>query len=150
MPKKSKTFSYVHIGLFTNRPKRLINFYQAFFGFKQEKVGLIDKKTSKQIFGLSYECKMYVLALDTLRLELFHPKSTKLKRSSRDIVGLNHWGFFVKDKHKFAEQLKKAGARIKKIKRPSGHFVYFVSDPDNNLIEIMEPPTNLCTPRRCT
>ena len=140
MPKRQKILSYVHIGLFTNRPKRLINFYKKTFGFYQEKISLVNKEATKRIFGLPHECEMFVLAFDKLRLEIFHPKAGKLKKNPRNVEGPNHWGFFVKDKDKSAAQFKKAGAKIKKVKRPGGRFVYFVSDPDKNLIEIMEPP----------
>lgn len=175
MPKKSKALSYVHIGMFTNNPRRLIKFYKSAFGFKQEKVGLLPGKITKQIFRVSCDWHMVVLALDDIRIEIFYADSLKFKKKAKETIdiiqkdaltgtsrpylyllgkgliqedrpylfhlgkGLNHWGYFVKDKHKFVKQLERRGVKVKKVKRGE-RFVYFVNDPDGNLIELMEPP----------
>lgn len=141
MSKKNTALSYVHIGMFTNNLQRLIKFYQSKFGFRIEKTGLLSKKLIRQIFGLSCECRMCVLALKGIRIEIFYSDSLKFQNRVKKTKGINHWGYFVKDKSKFASKLARRGVRIKKIKRGGGRFVYFALDPDKNLIEIMEMPS---------
>ncbi|PIQ89555.1 MAG: hypothetical protein COV72_02725 [Candidatus Omnitrophica bacterium CG11_big_fil_rev_8_21_14_0_20_42_13] len=140
MYRKIKTCAYAHIGIFSNKPLSLIRFYENIFGFSKEKQSLIPKNIIKKIFGIDCGCLMTVLSKGHIRLEIFSARSIKFKKQIKNFRGLNHWGYFVKDKARFVKYLLKSGVKIRKIKRGS-HFVYFASDPEKNLIEIMEPPT---------
>lgn len=139
MPQKTyHPLAYTHIGIFTSHPKRLINFYRNALGFKQEKVNQLPGTLIKQIFGIACACRMNVLSQGSIKIEIFSSKDQKFKKDNRLTQGLNHWGYFVKNKVDFARKLVKSGQRVKKIKRGE-HFVYFTYDPDNNPIEIAEP-----------
>jgi catechol 2,3-dioxygenase-like lactoylglutathione lyase family enzyme len=140
MHKNSNSLPYIHIGLFTNNPKGLEKFYKSALGFVKEKENIIPKEIMYKIFGIRSKCNMIVLALSDIRLEIFYSRSLKFKKKIQSIIGLNHWGYFVKDKHKFVDILMQSGIKVNRIKRDNNRFTYFVNDPDGNRIEIMEPP----------
>lgn len=127
-----------HIGIFTGHHKRLLDFYMPVLGFKKEYQTVLSKEVMYLIFGIPYECHMVKLIGGGIVLEVFWLDNYKLKSAGRWMSGYNHFGLEVKDRDRFIKRLRarfKAG--IIKVDR-GGHFVYFIRDPDGNLIEVKE------------
>lgn len=128
-----------HLGLFTQRPKRILNFYLRGLGFKKEYQTLLPKSVIYPIFKINQECHMAKLIKDDIALEIFWFGKYKLKDAGRGTVGCNHFGLEVKDREKFLRRLHKR-LKLKIIKVDRGSYsVYFLQDPDKNLIEVKEP-----------
>ncbi|MGQ9465520.1 MAG: VOC family protein [bacterium] len=125
-----------HIGIFTEKPYKLINFYRQVFGLKREKEEILAPEFVQKIFGLNARCIFVKLKSADVVIEIFAPVKKKLKHSS-GLTGFNHIGIGVKEREEFIKQLKKNGVKIISVKRNS-HKVYFLMDPDMNLIEIRE------------
>lgn len=127
-----------HIGIFTGHHKRLLDFYLPALGLKKEYQDILPKEVMYPIFGLPYKCHMVKLIGGGIILEIFWLDDYKLKSAGRWMSGYNHFGLEVKDRDRFIKRLKtRFKARIIKVDR-GGHFVYFIRDPDGNLIEIKE------------
>jgi len=124
-----------HIGIFSNHSKRLVDFYTKSLGFKKEKKEILPKIIVKKIFGISHNCKFIKLTSGHMKIEIFEPIDARMRKGLNDITGYNHWGYCVRDRKKFAQNLKRKGLNIIEIKRNS-HSVYFITDPDGNRIEI--------------
>lgn len=125
-----------HIGIFTEKPYKLINFYRQVFGFKREKEEILSKRIVQKIFGLNDRCIFVKLRSEDVVIEIFTPVKKKLKHSF-GLIGFNHIGINVKERKKFIKQLKKNRIKLIEIMRNS-HKVFFLMDPDKNLIEIRE------------
>jgi len=124
-----------HIGILTDRSERLVNFYVTMLGFKKEKEEILAKAIIKQIFGISANCKFIRLVMDEVIIEIFEPISSCVHARINSIIGYNHWGYCVADKKRFIQSLKRRKVNIIEVKR-NEHVVYFVRDPDGNLVEI--------------
>ena len=70
-------------------------------------------------------------------LELFEPLSTKVREAISRVSCLNHWGYCVENREDFVQNLREKDVPVIEIKR-NGRTVYFVTDPDTNLIEIRD------------
>lgn len=128
-----------HIGVFTNHPRRLLTFYEKQLGFKKEYKTLLPKSLVTQIFGVEHDCFLVKLLLDTTCIELFWLKGKKLKETNQLLIGINHFCITVSDKRVFCETLaKKHKIKIIKVHRDKNYYVYFIKDPDNNLIEVKD------------
>lgn len=127
-----------HVGIFTTHHKRLLNFYFSALGFKKEYQALLPSEVMRPVFGMPRECHMVKLVRDDIALEIFWLSDYKLKRAGGWVSGYNHFGLEVKNRERFLKQLgAKLRVKIIKVDR-SGHFVYFIRDPEGNLIEIKE------------
>lgn len=127
-----------HLGLFTQRPKRILNFYLRGLGFKKESQMLLSNQVMHHIFKIPQECHMAKLIRDDMALEIFWFEKYKLKETGTGACGYNHFGIEVRDREKFLRHISKR-LKIKIIKAERGsHFVYFLQDPDKNLIEVKE------------
>jgi len=126
-----------HVGLFTNRPRSILHFYQRKLGLRKEYRTVLSRDIMNKIFGINIDCYMDKLTLDDLCIEVFHPKNMRKGKKIRKIVGINHFCLGVADKKKFCDKLeKKFRVRIIRIKKDNNYYVYFIKDPDGNLIEI--------------
>lgn len=123
-----------HIGLFTNHPKRLLNFYEKRFGFKREYEVSLSKEIVKSIFKITKRCSMVRLSFGkSERLEIFWTKDKRLKKRRLNTTGYNHYVLSVMDRDKFTERLKSSGIKVTRINR-NGRYPYFIKDPDGNLL----------------
>jgi catechol 2,3-dioxygenase-like lactoylglutathione lyase family enzyme len=128
-----------HIGMFSQNPKKLIAFYTEKLGFDLVDSKTISKDWMTQIFGLAAACQLIKLRFDSAILEIFVPQSGagELKNRISSSGGYNHWALGVKDKEAFVRELEKKGVSLLKLEG-KGRFIYFVKDPEENLIEIYQ------------
>ncbi len=124
-----------HIGIYTNHAERLVDFYTSKLAFKKVKEENLDRTIFKQIFGVAADCRFIKLRSDSIMLEIFEPITGRARRSLRNSIGINHWGYCVDDREKFVQKLRRQKVPVIEIER-NGHRVYFVADPDGNRIEI--------------
>lgn len=126
-----------HIGLFTDNAARLKEFYEDILGFSVMHESVLPMSTVEQIFGVKCDCRFIKLFKNDFMLEIFEPLSTNLDKRVASSVGVNHWGYSVDNREAFVAELRKNGAHVIEVER-NGHSVYFITDPDENRIEIRE------------
>lgn len=126
-----------HIGVFSNNYRRLLNFYVKKLGFREEFQTQLPASIIHKIFGIPCSCKFIRLVSGSVKLEIFQLFSGGLSKKHNRIIGYNHWGFRVKNKTAFCKRLKKKKVKIIEITR-NKRKVYFIKDPDANLIEIRD------------
>jgi catechol 2,3-dioxygenase-like lactoylglutathione lyase family enzyme len=124
-----------HIGIYTNHARKLEKFYTQKLGFKKEKEEILGQSIVELIFGLRAQLKFIRLTSGSMMIELFEPQSVRIKKKMSSITGYHHWGYCVPDRIKFVKKLKRQGVHVIEVKR-NKHTVYFITDPDENLIEI--------------
>lgn len=128
-----------HLGIFTGNPQNLIKFYTEKLGFEEGETKLVSKDLMEKIFGIPSTCTLAKLRLGQSILEIITPQNLNLKRRDSDISGYNHWALGVADKEKFCQKLKQKGVTVLQVER-EGRKIFFVEDPEGNLIEIYESP----------
>ncbi len=126
-----------HVGLLTNNCKKLADFYISKLNFKKEKEEILPRSVARPIFGLPSDFIFIRLVSGNMKLELFQPTSLSLLKHRRRNAGFNHWGYCVADRKRFAKALERKNIPIIEIKR-NAHFIYFIKDPDGNLVEIRD------------
>lgn len=131
----NKTFH--HIGLFSKKPKKLIEFYTNCLGFEQLDTKSVSKEWMAQIFGVPVECQLIKLRIDSLVIEIFASPELELEERGIPSAGYNHWGLGVEDKESFVQELGRKRVPILKLEG-TGRFIYFIKDPEGNLIEIYQ------------
>ena len=70
-------------------------------------------------------------------MEIFVPSTGKLTSRVPSTQGYNHWGLSVGDKELFVRELERKGVQVLRLES-NGRFIYFIRDPEGNLIEIYE------------
>lgn len=128
-----------HLGVFTSNPQNLIKFYTEKLGFEEGETKLVSEDLMEKIFGIRSTCTLTKLRLGQSILEIITPQNLNLKRRESDISGYNHWALGVTDKNKFSQELRQKGVNILQVER-EGRKIFFVEDPEGNLIEIYETP----------
>jgi len=126
-----------HIGLFSQYPDKLLPFYTEKLGFESQGSKSISKEWMIQIFGMPAACQLIKLRYGSAVVEIFVPRVEGLKNRITPSVGYNHWGLSVEDKEAYVRRLEKVGVPILKLEG-TGKFIYFIRDPEGNLIEIYE------------
>lgn len=137
--RKTTIPSYHHLGIFTNNPQSLIQFYKEIFGFEVEKTKPVSRDLMEQIFRIPSPCTLTKLSLGQIILEIISPQNLNLKRREYEISGYNHWALEVADKEKFCQNLKQKGVAVLEVKSDD-RKIFFAKDPEGNLIEICESP----------
>lgn len=126
-----------HIGLFSQNPELLVAFYTEKLGFEHHGSKSISKEWMTQIFGMPAACQLIKLRFGSAVVEIFVPESGSLDGRITPTQGYNHWGLGVADKDLFVRELEKKGIPVLKLEGAE-RFIYFVKDPEGNLIEIYE------------
>ena len=70
-------------------------------------------------------------------VELFEPLSPDIRKGISRVAGLYHWGYCVDNREDFVKRLRTKNVPVIKIDR-NGRSVYFMTDPDENRIEIRD------------
>ena len=139
MRRKNDKHNYpcAHVALFVRDLNKMDRFYVKRLGFKVAKDYVTDANLIKSIFGFSSRCRIQFLTLGNFGVELLYFLDAQLKPYKIKTSGYNHWAIAVKNKESFCRKLKRK--RVKVIKVPKEeHFVYFIQDPESNLIEVKE------------
>jgi len=126
-----------HIGLFSQHPEILVPFYTEKLGFEEAGTKSISREWMSLIFGVPAQCRLIKLRYDSAVVEIFVPQSGRLDDKAANFQGYNHWGLRVPDKESFVRELESKGVQVLKLEG-TGRFVYFIKDPEGNLIEIYE------------
>ena len=126
-----------HLGLLSNQPLRLREFYVKKLGFTEGESRTIARDLMQKIFNLPVECRMLKLHRQDSVLEIFAPQGLELLPSHDNLTGINHFGIWVQDKEAFCTEL--AAQDVPVIKAAyKDRFIYFVQDPEGNRIEVFE------------
>ena len=126
-----------HIGIFAEDPQLLIRFYTQSLGFVEGDTRILSPELTEKIFGIRDECRLTKLKQDQAVIEIFAPLHPSLIEHRSRTAGYNHWALEVEDKEAFIQILEKRNVLVRKIDN-QGRLIYFVSDPEENLIEIYE------------
>lgn len=126
-----------HIGLFCQNPEILVPFYTEKLGFENQGSKSISGEWMTQIFGIPSACQRIKLKFGSAVLEIFVPQSGKSDDKIMPSLGYNHWALGVEDKESFVRELESKGVPVLKLEG-AGRFIYFIKDPEGNLIEISE------------
>ncbi len=129
-------FACDHIGFFTSRADRLVNFYTGKLGFALLKEDILPRAMTKAIFNVARDCRFIKLAAGNLVLEIFEPLGGKPQSKKPAAAGVNHFGLQVGDERKFVAALRRKKVRIIDVRRKD-RSIYFIVDPDGNRIEIL-------------
>jgi catechol 2,3-dioxygenase-like lactoylglutathione lyase family enzyme len=90
-----------------------------------------------QIFNMPAVCQLIKLQLDSAVVEIFVPQAARMSEQISPSLGYNHWGLGVEDKQEFVRVLEKRNVPVLKLEG-TGRYIYFIKDPEGNLIEIYE------------
>jgi catechol 2,3-dioxygenase-like lactoylglutathione lyase family enzyme len=128
-----------HIGLFSFNPDKLIVFYTEKMGFELLGVRDISQDWMSRIFGYPSACQLTKLGFGSAILEIFSPRTKSEEPESGPLPsrGYNHWAMGVADKEMYVRELEKNGVPMLKLEG-TGRFIFFVKDPEGNLIEIYQ------------
>ena len=131
------TYTCNHIGLFSFQPEELTAFYVDKLGFEQGESRFLSKDLISLIFTVPANGRMTKLFFGEITLEVFSLEGGGLKSRTVDTSGYNHWGLTVEDKEKFCAEAEERGAEVIKV-AVKDRFIYFIKDPEGNLIEVFE------------
>ncbi len=136
-----------HIGLCTADAERLVDFYRQAFGLEVTREEVLPPSLAEAVFGVPDRCRFVKMAPPpragasgeppVITVELFQPLGMPLPRRDPLGVGVNHWGLRVGDRQRAAEALSARGVTVIEVAR-GGRPIFFVRDPDGNLIELRE------------
>ena len=126
-----------HFGILAGDPVKLKEFYIDSLGFEEGETRLLPADLVDQIFSIPSSCYLTKLHHGSLVLEIFSLTDLQTEKKASVTGGYNHWGMGVQDKERFVEDLKQKNVPVMEIER-SGRLIYFVRDPEGNLIEIYE------------
>ena len=124
-----------HFGILARNPEKLKDFYIKDLGFEEEETRLLPADLVNQIFGIPSPCTLTKLKFGSLVLEIFFLTERQTEEREPVTSGYNHWGMGVEDKEQFVRDLKRKHIPLIEVER-SGRVIYFVKDPEENLIEI--------------
>jgi catechol 2,3-dioxygenase-like lactoylglutathione lyase family enzyme len=126
-----------HFGILARNPNELKEFYIKCLGFEEGKTRLLPADLVDQIFSIPSPCYLTKLRRGSLVLEVFSLTDLQTHKRESATVGYNHWGMGVEDKEQFVHDLKQKSVPVLEIEH-SGRMIYFLKDPEGNLIEIYE------------
>jgi catechol 2,3-dioxygenase-like lactoylglutathione lyase family enzyme len=126
-----------HIGFFTKDADKLIEFYTVALNFTLKQESVLASSMTRAIFGIDSDCRFVKLVHNDFMLELFQPLSDKVREAISGPSCRNHWGYCVENREDFVQSLRSKNVPVTEIKR-NDRTVYFITDPDTNLIEIRD------------
>lgn len=124
-----------HIAYLTSNLDSMRSFYVGVMDFDPVSESTLPRAIAGKVFGIDDDCRFVKLQREGFVVELFEPLSVILPERSNARVGMDHWGYCVRDRAAFVENLRRAGRTVITIER-DGRATYFAVDPDKNRIEI--------------
>jgi catechol 2,3-dioxygenase-like lactoylglutathione lyase family enzyme len=145
-----------HVGVCVSDLERALRFYRDLLGFAVEHELAVAGEPSDTLLRLrGVELRAVYLRRDGVRLELLRfaaPPAPPPRTRSMDEQGLTHLSFRVADLEATLTALRAAGARVLEetvIRIPeAGVAACFVTDPDGQLIELVQSPGDPAAPPR--
>jgi len=137
-----RTKNVRHVGMFTDKPEEMINFYIQVLGFKKV---WDEKENVKEITGLDLNLRTIKLSSDNgSQIELLVPE-TKLenRRQNYDSGGITHIALTVIDMEEIYNKCIEFDIEMltgEYYTQESGRNIFFVKDPDGNILELVEDP----------
>jgi len=128
-----------HVGIRVSDIGRSRRFYSETLGLTLLRTTEISLEISERLFGESIVARMDVFQVEGGVIELFYLVGASRVESSDPGLGINHFALEVDDRVQFCEHAERRGVPVLRLKR-DGHFVYFIKDPDEVLIEIRDRP----------
>ena len=126
-----------HIGIFTKDPQLLIRYYTQGLGFVEGATRILSPDLTEKIFGIKDEYQLIKLTQNQAVIEIFTPVNSSLDDGGQRTRGYNHWALEVEDKEAYVRILEERNVPVTKIEH-QGRMIYFISDPEGNLIEIYQ------------
>lgn len=126
-----------HIGIVCSDIKKSEQFYTEYFGLKRARETTVPSAETNKIFGINSAAHIIALSAENgSEIELFEFPDAKPPKPSQG--GISHLALFVGNRREYHDRLKAKGIDTIFIDRGEGRYVYFVKDPDGNLIELRE------------
>ena len=125
-----------HIGIISLDVEKAEKFYYKYFGFTKGYEFDVPASTMQTFFNVN--CPAHVVALNSgnLIVELF---SLSDKVQFRPKMGsITHFAVYVENRKDKADELKADGYEVLSIVKEDKNIVYFIKDPDNNLVELKD------------
>ncbi|MCX7994810.1 MAG: VOC family protein [candidate division WOR-3 bacterium] len=132
-----KNYKCDHIGILTRNSERLLKFYKNIIKFKLISGERLKPEIVGKLFKMRATACFYRLKSNGLLLEIFELHKKYESKKGKIHYGIHHFGLIVDDREKFIKYLRRKKVKIITIKRGS-RLVYFIQDPDGNIIEIRE------------
>jgi glyoxylase I family protein len=145
-----------HIGICVSDMERSLRFYRDVLGFTQEHELRVEGEPTDTLLRLR-DVKLHALYLhrDGIRIELLHfasPPAPPRRERAMHEPGLTHLSFRVADLEETLSALRAAGGRVLEetvIRFPEFQAgAAFVTDPDGQLIELVQAPGDPAAPPR--
>ena len=126
-----------HIGLVCSDIQKSEQFYTEHFGLKRARETAVPATETQKIFGINSAAHIIALAAEGgQEIELFEFPDAKHLKPAQGAI--SHLALFVGNRRECHDRLKAKGIDTIFIDRGEGRYVYFVKDPDGNLIELRE------------
>jgi catechol 2,3-dioxygenase-like lactoylglutathione lyase family enzyme len=125
-----------HICLRVSNLKQSEVFYEGFLGLRKQYEFVVTEEQARILFNIPAECQFISFECpDGGGLEIF----TAVDAMPKSSAGC-HFCLAVADRETLLEKLKLANVEIRELAREDKKVV-FITDPDNNLIELKEMET---------
>jgi glyoxylase I family protein len=139
-----------HVGICVTDLERSLRFYRDLLGFRYEHELHVEGEPADRLLGLAgVDLRAVYLSRDGVRIELLafaSPPGPPPSSRVMNAPGLTHLSFRVADVEATLAALRAAGARVLDdtlIRMPArGAVACFVTDPDGQLIELVQSPVN--------
>ncbi len=145
-----------HVGICVSDLERSVRFYRDLLGFELEHELAMEGEPVATLLRLpDVKLAAVYLARDGVRIELLHfprPAAPPRRERAMNELGLTHLSFRVSDLDAVLVRLRDAGARILDetvLRFPEFQSAAcFVTDPDGQLIELVQAPGDPAAPPR--
>jgi len=132
-----------HVGIFTDKPERMMAFYEQALGFKKV---WDEQENVKNITGMDINLRTIKMSSDNgSQIELLVQTEYKLgkRRQRYDSGGITHIALTVVDMIGIYGKCKEFGVEMLTgsiFTQDVGRKILFVKDPDGNVLELVEDP----------
>lgn len=130
-----------HAGVFTDKPKEMIAFYEQALGFKKV---WDEKENVKAITGMDLTLRTIKLASDDgSQVEFLVPQKLEKRRQKYNSGGITHIALTVLNMEKIFRKCQEFGVEMltgKIFVSNVNRKIFFVKDPDGNVLELVEDP----------
>lgn len=136
-----RTKAVRHAGMFTDKPEKMIDFYERVLGFRK----VWDQEENvKAITGLDLTLRTIKLSSGNgSQVEFLVPKKLEKRRQNYDSGGITHIALTVEGIDDIFLRCKDYQVEMltgKVFVSDVSRKIFFVKDPDGNILELVEDP----------